>query len=166
MTCGETGIKWGRTHFKAKRRMLEGRYMPIETTPESMLKFLDDQGLTLVVVQNERVMLRSKEKELKTRALAVREKPELFKGGIVVDKVVGVAAALLLSEAQPKQVVASVMSLGARERLAKVEAAPYARELVEMILDEKKEGLCPLDAKAMGGANAGQISDEVLAATA
>ena len=34
--------------------MLERRQMPIETTPESLLKFLDDQGLTLFIVQDER----------------------------------------------------------------------------------------------------------------
>ena len=136
--------------------------MPIETTPESLLKFLDDEKLTLFIVRDGRIMLRSKDKGLRTLALAVREKPELLRGAIVVDKVVGVAAALLLSEAGPKQVVAWVMSLGAQERLAKAEAAPHARELVEMILDEKKESLPPLEAKAMGGANAGQIADEVI----
>ena len=136
--------------------------MPIDVSAEALLQRMRDDGLTLLVARDEKVIFRSKLPGLATLALVVKEKPELLSGSIVVDKVVGVAAAILLISVKPKQVIGAVMSLGAQERLAREEAAPHARELVEMILDETGEVLDPWEAKAMGGIDASQILAEVL----
>ena len=134
--------------------------MAIDTTPDSLLKYLNENDLTLLVIQGEKVVFRSKDRGLKTLALVVKEKPELLKDAIVVDKAVGVAAAILFLTVRPKQVIGWLMSLGAQERLAREEVTPYARELVEMIMDEKRDVLDALEGRAMAGMSA----DEVVAA--
>jgi len=136
--------------------------MPIDVSAEALLKEMRENELSLLVVKGEQVVFRSRLPGLKTLALVVKEKPELLTGSIVVDKVVGVAAAILLVSVKPKQVIGAVMSLGAQERLAREEAAPHARELVEMILDESREALDPMEAKAMGGMAAESVLESVL----
>ena len=136
--------------------------MPIDVSAEALLQEMRKNELTLLVVNGEQVVFRSKLPGLKTLALVVKENPELLTGSIVVDKVVGVAAAILLVSVKPKQVIGAVMSLGAQERLAREEAAPHACELIEMILDESREALDPMEAKAMGGIDVKGVLESVL----
>ncbi|MFH0962717.1 MAG: DUF1893 domain-containing protein [Planctomycetota bacterium] len=138
--------------------------MAFETTPEALLKFLDENKLTLFIVRDGRVVLRSKEEGLETLALVARDRGEFLKDSIVVDKVVGAAAAALMSTPRPKQVIAATMSLGGRDRLMKLQISPYARELVETLMDDKREALCPMEALAMTGKGAGGIIEAVLGA--
>ena len=138
--------------------------MAIDMTPEKLLLYLKENDLTLLVIKDEKVVFRSKDEGLRTLALVVKEKPELLKDAVVVDKVVGAAAAILFVSTRPKQVIGAVMSLGGQERLAREEIAPYARELIEMLMDEKREMLDPMEAKAMGDMKAEEIVAAVLQA--
>ena len=68
-----------------------------------------------------------------------------LKGALVVDKIVGRAAAAVFAAGGVKKVYASVMSRGAKELLAAKGIEAGADKIVETIINRDKTGMCPME---------------------
>ena len=66
-------------------------------------------------------------------------------GSAVVDRVIGKAAAMILTLAQAKAVYGDVMSLAAQDYLAARGIAYAHGESVDMIVNQQGDGMCPIE---------------------
>jgi iron complex outermembrane receptor protein len=80
-----------------------------------------------------------------------------FEQAIVIDRVIGKAAALLLIKGQVKFVHADLMSLPAKEVLETFGIAFSYRHLCNRIQNKEQTGLCPMEASVL------EISDPEIA---
>ncbi len=92
-----------------------------------------------------KVIYRSKSRGLAPLVECVEARLAEMEGGTVNDKVVGRAAALLLSYAKVSSVYVEVASKGAVEHLAKAGIRTYAEKVVPAILNEKRDDVCPME---------------------
>lgn len=109
-------------------------------------KFLKG-GLTLIVEDRTgRVIYESKERGLRPLMECVEAHLAEMEGGTVRDKVVGRAAALLLSYAKVSSVYVEVASEGALEHLAKAGIKTEVETvIVPAILNEQKSDVCLME---------------------
>jgi len=73
---------------------------------------VDDLGLSLMVYDGEKVIFQSQNKGVRPHLEAIKAFGPLLKGTIMVDKIVGRAAALLILYSGAVEVHTSVVSLG------------------------------------------------------
>lgn len=76
-----------------------------------------------------------------------------MEGGVVRDKVVGRAAALLLSYAKVSSVYVEVASKGALDHLAKAGIKTEVETVVPAILNENKNDVCPMEKLSVNYSN-------------
>ena len=88
------------------------------------------------------------------------QKAGKFTGAIVVDKVIGRAAAMIAIRGRARAVYGEIMSEDALELLEKHDTPADYGQLVPRILNAKRDGLCPLEQSVAG------IEDPALALTA
>lgn len=70
-----------------------------------------------------------------------------LKKAIVIDKIVGKAAALLMVYGKVKLVYTNIIAIDAIRVLDKYNVEYYANEVVEYIQNKTKDGLCPMEEK-------------------
>lgn len=87
--------------------------------------------------------------------------PAILKGAIVVDKVVGRAAAAIYVVGKTQKVVALVMSQGAVDLLRKNGVSAVADKTVPFIVNREKAGMCPMDAATLNLSDPGDIVGEL-----
>ena len=88
------------------------------------------------------------------------QSPEVLDGASVADKIVGKAAALLMTACGVREVYAAVMSRGAKELFEKYNIACSCSTLAEQIINRKGTGACPMEQTAA------YIDDPAMAAEA
>ncbi len=76
--------------------------------------------------------------------------PGKFSGTVVVDKVIGRAAAMIAIRGGARAVYGEVMSEDALELLGKHDVPAAYGQLVPRILNAKRDGLCPLEQSVAG----------------
>lgn len=74
-----------------------------------------------------------------------KSSPELLKGALVVDKIIGKAAAMILLLAGAEAIHGEVMSASARDYLQKHSAAHTYGRCVDVITARDKTGICPIE---------------------
>lgn len=111
-----------------------------------MGKFLSC-GFSLIVEDNAgRVIYRSKARGLRPLMECVETHLAEMEGGVVRDKVVGRAAALILSYAKVSGVYTEVASKGALDHLAKAGIKTEVENaVVPAILNKDKSDVCPME---------------------
>lgn len=110
-----------------------------------MGKFLSGGFALIVEDRDGKVIYRSKERGLHPLVECVETHLAEMEGGVVRDRVVGRAAALLLSYAKVSSVYVEVTSKGAVEHLAKAGIKTEAETVVPAILNEKRDDICPME---------------------
>lgn len=81
--------------------------------------------------------------------LLIQIKKKGLKNAIVVDKVVGKAAALLMVYGKVKQVHTNIIAKDAIKVFEKYKVEYSYMELVDHIQNNKKDGLCPMEQKVL-----------------
>lgn len=76
----------------------------------------------------------------------IREQPELFRDAVVVDKVIGKAAAMLLVLGGAKEVHALRVSRAGRDYLRAHGIPVYADESIDLVENRMRNGICPFEA--------------------
>lgn len=74
-----------------------------------------------------------------------REKKDLMSGAIIIDKVIGRAAAMILLSAKVARIHAELIGEDALDLLLENHVKVSYRRMVPQILNRKKDGPCPLD---------------------
>ena len=85
------------------------------------------------------------DKGIKPVLSKMREDKFFFKDLYVVDKVIGKASAMLLTLSGVKEVYALLISKAGKEVLEKYQVTYYYDNLVDNILNDAKDGLCPME---------------------
>lgn len=108
-------------------------------------KELYASGDTLIVVKDEVVIARRREKRIKPLLDITIEWGESIKGAVLADKVIGKGAALLAVKAGITAVYAVMISEPALVVLQKYHIPVFYEQLVTAIENQTRTGLCPIE---------------------
>lgn len=108
-------------------------------------KYLIEENLTMAIVKNRRVILKSTERGIKPLFMAIMDKKDAIKGGSLADKVIGKAAAMLCAKGGIYQIYTRTISQGAVDILEAKSISYNYDNKVDYILNRTKSGLCPVE---------------------
>ncbi|MBS7609195.1 DUF1893 domain-containing protein [Candidatus Bathyarchaeota archaeon] len=113
---------------------------------EDFLAKLEKEELSLMILKDGKIVYKSRDGGIAPLIEAIEGVGlESLSGSIVVDKVVGKAAALLIAYFQAKEVFAKIMSWKGAGILEREGIRFVAKELVENIKNRDGTGLCPFE---------------------
>ncbi len=104
-----------------------------------------EKGYVLIVVSKNKILHKSKEGGVVALCKLIKNDRDLLNGAIVMDKIVGQAAAKLLVYGNVKKVITLFLSKGAKGVLTQNEVEFFSKNLVENILDKEKKSTCLMD---------------------
>ena len=108
-----------------------------------------EENLTLVVVKDEIVVYKSKEKGIKPMFALATEMKDEAKGGSLADRVIGKGAAILCGYVGIKEVFTELISEGGVNKL-KEKNIPYEMDKsCEYIKNRDKTDYCPIEKLSM-----------------
>ena len=119
------------------------------STGEQMLEMLNKQGLSLLVYNNEKLTTHDN-RGIQDLLELVASQPERLKGAIVADKIIGKAAASLMTSCGVVEVHTNVICTPAREMFERAGIKIFAGKEVPLILNREKSGMCPMDTRLEG----------------
>ena len=109
------------------------------------LEYFSGGKWSFVLISGHEIIFRSKSDRLKPLIACIKKRKKEMREGIVFDKVVGRAAAILLSHARVKEVWTPVISRGGRMILQKNKIKASFGKEVENIMNQKGDDLCPME---------------------
>jgi len=119
------------------------------STGEQMLEMLNEQGLSLLVYNNETLSTHDN-RGIQDLLELVASQPERLKGAIVADKIIGKAAASLMTYRGVVEVHTNVICTPARKIFEKAGIKIFAAKEVPMIRNRENSGMCPMDTRLEG----------------
>ena len=100
---------------------------------------------SLVVIKDGKIIFKSDKDRLRPIILCINQnKKEMF-DSIVIDKIVGLAAAKLFVYAKVKEIYSLVASKSAENYLKNNNIRFQAKKLIENILNDDKSDICPME---------------------
>ena len=111
---------------------------------KSLQEKLNNEDLTLVA-QIQDTIYTSKLKGIAPLINPMKENQLFFKDAIVVDRVIGKAAAMLLALSQVQYIYAYVLSRKAREILDAYKIDYDYEKLADYIVNREHNGMCPME---------------------
>ena len=124
---------------------------------EDMLQMLNQNSLSLLV-RNKGITTQHVEHGVNDLLELVKTEPERLRGAVVADKVIGKAAAAIMTEAGVKAVYTNIVSTPAKQMFEDADIKIVATEEVPMILNRNQSGQCPIDSRL----NEAQTAEECL----
>jgi len=112
---------------------------------QQKIERLQQQGLSLQVEKDGEILYQSAEPRLKPLFLCVRDRRTEMHDAIVIDKIVGKAAAYLCVLAKVKAVYTPIASQGAVDVLSVHAIELRTHRVVPMIMNQEKTGPCPME---------------------
>lgn len=112
-------------------------------------EILEKEDYALVVVKNQEVIFKSREKGIKPMYILSQEMKDRAYGASIADKVIGRGAALLCNYLGIKEVHGNLISKGAIEVLEKGHISYTFNELCEYIKNRDGSGYCPIEIISM-----------------
>lgn len=123
--------------------------MDITKSLSKARQLLQDEELSFVALDDMGRISRSKKRGVVPALALVAEHTDLT-GGVIADKVVGKAAALLFLLLGPEAVYAATISLPAKEVLHSAGIRVEFEQMVDHIVNREGTGPCPLEHAVMG----------------
>ncbi len=118
---------------------------------KAFMKRLENQGLNLLVLKNGEPVYSSGKGGMAPLLDAIdRLGLSALRGSTVVDRIVGKAAALLISYFGAKDVYAGLLSRGALVVLEKHRIRYASEKVVDNIMNEDKTDICPFEKMVLG----------------
>jgi hypothetical protein len=115
---------------------------------ETAKTLLNQRQLTLVIVKNGGTLYETRFHRISGFLDAIDQQGKALRNASVADKVVGKAVALLSALAGVKAIYAETLSTAGRTVLEQNGISHEWMKLVDTILDDKKQGLCPFEKEA------------------
>lgn len=100
---------------------------------------------SLVVIKDGKVIFKSDKDRLRPIILCINQNKEEMVGSIVIDKIVGLAAAKLFVYAKVKEIYALVASKSAEDYLKNKNIGLQTKKLIKNILNDDKSDICPME---------------------
>ncbi len=101
--------------------------------------------ISFAIIDDEKIIYTDKSIGVKPIIKVIEENPMLIKNNIIVDKVIGKAAALLLIKYKVKKVCGYLMSETAIDMLERYNIEYEFQRKVKYITNRTNDGLCPLE---------------------
>lgn len=124
-------------------------------------KIMLDQQLNFVLVKNGQVLLQSNKGGIMPIFENFNSHPEKFRGAAVADRVIGYAAAILLSELKISELYTDLISNRAIEILAEHQIITSYKKKVPEILNKKKDDLCPMEQLSIDNPEAHELNQRI-----
>ena len=122
------------------------RLQGIEVDLESLLQRLDGEGLSLLIIKKGVTFYSAKKGGMAPLVKAIDELgPQTLFNSTVVDKIVGRAAALLISYFRAREAYSKVMSNRAEEILDRYRIKHFSKRIVEAIRNRDNTDICPFE---------------------
>ncbi len=118
------------------------------------LQDLENSGLSIRIEKEGHILFESADPMLKPLLSCLQEHSAEMKGAIVIDKIVGRAAAYLCIAGQVAEVITPLASEPARLALAQAGILLYAEKIIPQIMNRSQSGPCPMEQMAAEYANA------------
>lgn len=103
-----------------------------------------------VLIRNNKIVYQEKGRGVSPLLALYKRQRTAMKDGVIVDKVIGRAAAAIAICGKVRHVHGEVMSEDAAEFLAKYNITSSSTLMVKRILNRKRNGLCPLEQSVLG----------------
>lgn len=117
------------------------------------LEYFAAKKWSFVFIKNGKIVFRSKADRLKPLIECIGRYKEEMRGGVVFDKIVGRAAAFLLTHAKVSEVWTPVIGRGGRKILENNKIkVKFGRE-TENIMNQKGDDLCPMEKMSLKKGN-------------
>ena len=120
-----------------------------ELEKQRKLEEFEQGPYTLVVEREGRVLFTSTKDRLAPLLDALEALGPRFRGALVLDRVIGRAAAWLCALAGVAEVLTPLVSEAAIEVLDRYGIRLYARRTVPRVLNDRGDGLCPMETLAL-----------------
>ena len=105
---------------------------------------------SLALIKDDKILFSSEKSGLRPLIECVKEFKNKVKDCILYDKIVGLAAArLILYSEMINSVFTDIVSEKGKEFLEKNNIELDSKEIVDNILNNKKDGICPMEQKAI-----------------
>ena len=117
---------------------------------DECLRKLDEAGMCLMVYEGGSVLFQSQSKGIRPHLEAIAALGSRLSGTLLVDKIVGRAAALLILYSGSVEVHAGVISRGGRDMLERARVKLFFREETEHIKMVDGRIYCPFEAMVQG----------------
>lgn len=123
---------------------------------EEVKKALQEDGITFAAISSKGELRTSSRRGIAPIMEILALEDGFFKGAVVADRVIGRAAALLLSKGKIQALHANVLSAHAEDALG-VKGIPFSYdEKVPYIINRTGDGMCPMEAATLG-----EIDEEI-----
>jgi hypothetical protein len=118
---------------------------------------LEKSGLSIRVEKEGRIVFASADPMLKPLLSCLSEHAVEMNGAIVIDKIVGRAAAYLCIVGRVAEVITPLASEPACTALQQAGIPLYAEKVIPQIMNRTNTGPCPMELKASGFTNANEF---------
>ena len=129
---------------------------------EEAKKLIQDDEYSCVIVKNGNILHKQIGKGIKPLLELYKNYREDLNGAIVVDKIIGKAAASVVIVSGVKQVYAKKISKAGLAFLEQYKVALEYGELIDHIENRDKTDLCPMEKTALPHQNANDAFDAIL----
>ncbi len=133
-----------------KRAEKYGKQPNVTKTEEYLIEkaLADIQAGTAgcVVIQDNRIVYSSNARGIAPLLSVLDEQPQLLNGAVVVDRIIGKAAAMLVTLGGVRRVFGDTMSAAARDYLSAHGIRFGYVRCIEMIQNRENTGICPMEA--------------------
>lgn len=124
---------------------------------EKAKKMIREEICSFVVIRDGRIVYQDKGNGVKPIMKLLDTNRELLKDAVIVDKLIGKAAALLLCLGEVSRIYAITMSEAGKAYLEQVGITAECEKCIGMISNRKKDGICPLE-RAVGDIDDPQVA--------
>ena len=105
---------------------------------------------TFVVIRNNQIIYHDKGNGVRPIMKVLDSNPEILKDAIIVDKIIGKAAAMMLSMGKSVRVHGNLMSQAAVEYLERKGIEHSYERCINVISNRTGDGICPLERAVAG----------------
>lgn len=137
----------------------------LEALIQSEMHKIVHEGQSIAILQDGQVVFTDTAKGVMPLLKVLRAQPELLKGAVAVDKIVGKAAAMLFTLGGVKEVHTYIISTAGKEYLEKHHIPVFFQTEIAMIENRMKTGICPFEKSVMDTEDPAE-AQQLLAATA
>jgi hypothetical protein len=112
-------------------------------------KTLENSGMSLMIYNDDKLIFESDSKGIRPHFEAINKIGDMLHGSVMVDKIVGRAAALLILYSKPKKVYAMILSTQGKNVFEGRINFDYLKE-IENIKTKNGKKLCPFEQIVQG----------------
>lgn len=111
---------------------------------------IEAERLTLAVLRGDRIVFQSEHDGIRDALMLHDEHPELLRGAVIVDRIIGRAAATLFADGGAAAVYGRVMTRDAMHVLEEKGAQARANTLTDRIINRAGTDICPMEKAILG----------------